>query len=152
MPFIFSGHMEEITMNRTLPIGNDQFRLVREKNEYYVDKSLFIKEFLEKKDTAALITRPRRFGKTLNMTMLREFLDITRDSRKLFDGLNMDMLMKLMSLFGSMNQQDDNERLLLALKPLLREEKRCKVDTAVKMLKLFALLPILKESGLFGGL
>ena len=88
MPFIFSGHMEEITMNRTLPIGNDQFRLVREKNEYYVDKSLFIKEFLEKKDTAALITRPRRFGKTLNMTMLREFLDITRDSRKLFDGLN----------------------------------------------------------------
>ena len=70
----------------------------------------------------------------------------------LFDGLNMDMLMKLMSLFGSMNQQDDNERFLLALKPLLREEKRCKVDTAVKMLKLFALLPILKESGLFGGL
>ena len=70
----------------------------------------------------------------------------------LFDGLNMDMLMKLMSLFGSMNQQDDNERFLLALKPLLREEKRCKVDPAVKMLKLFALLPILKESGLFGGL
>lgn len=74
-------------MNRTLPIGNDQFRLVREKNEYYVDKSLFIKEFLEKKDTAALITRPRRFGKTLNMTMLREFLDITKDSRELFKGL-----------------------------------------------------------------
>lgn len=74
-------------MNKTLPIGNDQFRLVREKKEYYVDKSLFIREFLEKKDTAALITRPRRFGKTLNMTMLREFLDITRDSRELFQGL-----------------------------------------------------------------
>jgi len=81
-PFI-----KEITMNRTLPIGNDQFRMVREKKEYYVDKSLFIREFLEKKDSAALITRPRRFGKTLNMTMLREFLDITRDSRKLFEGL-----------------------------------------------------------------
>lgn len=74
------------------------------------------------------------------------------ESGGLFDGLNADMLMKLMSLFGSMNQQDDNERFLLALKPLLGEEKRRKVDTAVKMLKLFALLPILKESGLFGGL
>lgn len=74
-------------MDKTLPIGNDQFRLVRERNEYYVDKSLFIKEFLEKRDTAALITRPRRFGKTMNLTMLREFLDITRDSRELFDGL-----------------------------------------------------------------
>lgn len=70
----------------------------------------------------------------------------------LFDGLNMDMLMKLMTLFGSMNQQDDNERFLLALKPLLKEERRPKVDTAVKIMKLFALLPILKESGLFGGL
>lgn len=70
----------------------------------------------------------------------------------LFDGLNPDMLMKLMSLFGSMNRQDDNERFLLALKPLLKEEKRRKVDTAVKMLKLLALLPILKESGLFGSL
>lgn len=70
----------------------------------------------------------------------------------LFDGLNPDMLIKLMSLFGSMNQQDDNERFLLALKPLLGEEKRRKVDTAVKMMKLFALLPLLKESGLFGGL
>ena len=70
----------------------------------------------------------------------------------LFDGLNPDMLIKLMTLFGSMNQQDDNERFLLALKPLLGEEKRSKVDTAVKMMKLFALLPILKESGLFGGL
>lgn len=74
-------------MGKILPIGNDQFRLVRERNEYYVDKSLFIKEFLEKRDTAALITRPRRFGKTMNLTMLREFLDITRDSRELFDGL-----------------------------------------------------------------
>ncbi|MDE6030350.1 MAG: hypothetical protein K2G32_01855 [Oscillospiraceae bacterium] len=69
----------------------------------------------------------------------------------LFDNINPDMLIKLMTLFGSMNQQDDNERFLLALKPLLGEEKRRKVDTAVKMMKLFALLPILKESGLFGG-
>ena len=69
----------------------------------------------------------------------------------LFDGLNPEMLIKMMSLFGSMNQQDDNERFLLALKPLLKEENRSKVDTAVKIMKLLALLPILKESGLFGG-
>ena len=74
-------------MQKTLPIGNDQFRIVREKDYYYIDKTLLIKEFLELRDTASLITRPRRFGKTLNMTMLREFFDITRDSREIFKGL-----------------------------------------------------------------
>ena len=69
--------------NEVMPIGNDQFRIVREKDYYYIDKTLLIKEFLELRDTASLITRPRRFGKTLNMTMLREFFDITRDSRNL---------------------------------------------------------------------
>ena len=70
-------------MQKALPIGNDQFRIVREKYYDYIDKTLLIKEFLELRDTASLITRPRRFGKTLNMTMLREFFDITRDSRNL---------------------------------------------------------------------
>ena len=74
-------------MQKALPIGNDQFRIVREKDYYYIDKTLLIKEFLELRDTASLITRPRRFGKTLNMTMLREFFDITRDSREIFKGL-----------------------------------------------------------------
>lgn len=74
-------------MVRTLPIGNDDFRKVREKNAYYVDKTLMIKAFIEYQDEVALITRPRRFGKTLNMTMLCEFFDITKDSRNIFDGL-----------------------------------------------------------------
>lgn len=74
-------------MVKTLPIGNDDFRKVREKNAYYVDKTLMIKEFIEYQDEVALITRPRRFGKTLNMTMLYEFFDITKDSRAIFDGL-----------------------------------------------------------------
>lgn len=77
-------HMEE---RRTLPIGNDDFRKLRESNAYYVDKTLMIQEFLEMKDEVALVARPRRFGKTLNMTMLREFFDITKDSRELFEGL-----------------------------------------------------------------
>lgn len=72
---------------RRLPIGNDDFCKVRENNSYYVDKSLMIKDFIEMQDEVALVARPRRFGKTLNMTMLREFFDITKDSRALFEGL-----------------------------------------------------------------
>ena len=74
-------------MKRKLPIGNDNFAEIRELGQYFVDKSLFIRDFLKWEDKVALITRPRRFGKSLNMTMLREFLDITKDSRVLFDGL-----------------------------------------------------------------
>ena len=62
------------------------------------------------------------------------------------------MLIKLMGMMESMNRHDDNERFLLALKPLLREENRAKIDAAVKFMKLFALLPVLKESGLLGRL
>lgn len=72
---------------RTLPIGNDDFRKLRENNAYYVDKTRMIKDFIEMQDEVALIARPRRFGKTLNMTMLREFFDITKDSRDIFEGL-----------------------------------------------------------------
>ena len=62
------------------------------------------------------------------------------------------MLIKLIGMMESMNRQDDSERFLLALKPLLREENRAKIDAAVKFLKLFALLPLLKDSGLLGRL
>ena len=61
-------------MKQYLPIGMDSFEKIREGNYYYVDKTLMIREFLEMRDEAALIARPRRFGKTLNMTMLRDFL------------------------------------------------------------------------------
>jgi len=67
----------------------------------------------------------------------------------LFSGLDPEMLMKMLSLFEVFNQPGDNERFLLALKPLLREENRSKVDSAIRLLKLFSLLPVLKESGLF---
>lgn len=70
-----------------LPIGNDDFRKLRENGSYYVDKTLMIKDFIEMEDEVALIARPRRFGKSLNMTMLREFFDITVDSRDIFKGL-----------------------------------------------------------------
>ena len=75
-------------MKKRLPIGNDDFAEVRRQNLYFIDKSLMIRDFLDTRDKVTLITRPRRFGKTLNMTMLREFFDITKDSHQLFQGLS----------------------------------------------------------------
>ena len=74
-------------MKKELPIGVSEFGDLRRKDRYYVDKTLLIAEWLSSGTAVTLITRPRRFGKTLNMTMLREFLDITKDSRPLFEGL-----------------------------------------------------------------
>ena len=55
------------------------------KQRYYtVDKTLMIADFLERGNEVTLITRPRRFGKTINMSMMTEFFDITKDSRELF--------------------------------------------------------------------
>ena len=60
---------------RPLPVGVSDY--VRAQAEYYyVDKTLLIKEFLDRKPLVSLFTRPRRFGKTLNMSMLKYFFDI----------------------------------------------------------------------------
>jgi len=75
-------------MKKPLAIGIDDFRRVREEDYYYIDKSLMIKDFIEYKKYVTLITRPRRFGKSLNMSMLREFLDITKDSKEIFQDLS----------------------------------------------------------------
>ena len=75
-------------MNRiSLPYGIDNFETVRTSNCYYIDKTGFIKELLGEAFSVNLLTRPRRFGKTLTMSMLAEFFDIRKDSRALFDGL-----------------------------------------------------------------
>ena len=75
-------------MKKALPIGVSDFRNIRMDNGYYVDKTLLIADWLQTmKGNVTLITRPRRFGKTLNMTMLREFFDLTRDSQALFADL-----------------------------------------------------------------
>ena len=66
----------------------DSFRDLREHNAYYVDKTEMLEEYLSRRfDKAVMFTRPRRFGKTLTMTMLRDFLDIRQDSREIFKGL-----------------------------------------------------------------
>lgn len=73
-------------------------------------------------------------------------------SEGLFSGLDPEMLLRIMSLFETLNQPDDNERFLLALKPLLREENRAKIDSAIRLLKMFTVLPFIKDSGIFGKL
>ena len=67
-------------------IGLQDFRRLRELHAYYVDKTMMIGEFLDSPYQITLITRPRRFGKTMNMSMLAEFLDYTRDSKAIFEG------------------------------------------------------------------
>lgn len=69
-----------------LAIGEQDFRKVRESGSYYTDKTRMIAEFLGNETVVTLITRPRRFGKTLNMSMLAEFLDRTKESGDIFDG------------------------------------------------------------------
>ena len=69
-----------------LPIGMDDFRKIRSGNYYYVDKTGLIEELLGTGGEVSLFTRPRRFGKTLNMSMLRSFFEVGTDA-SLFDGL-----------------------------------------------------------------
>lgn len=69
-------HMNHFAKNKSLPIGVSDFKLATT-GYYYVDKTLMIRDFLDKKPMVSLFTRPRRFGKTLNMDMLRVFFEKT---------------------------------------------------------------------------
>ncbi len=72
-----------------IPVGTSNFAEIRREGYYFIDKSDLIRELLETKGTkVTLITRPRRFGKTLAMRMLEEFFDIRKDNRDLFTGLS----------------------------------------------------------------
>ena len=71
---------------KKIPTGIKSFRKLREENYYFVDKTLMIKDFLERGSEVTLITRPRRFGETINMSMMSEFFDITKDSKEIFKG------------------------------------------------------------------
>lgn len=75
-----------MTNSLKLPVGIDDFRKLRESHFYYVDKTSLIEKFLLNWNEVTLFTRPRRFGKTLNMSMLKSFFDIGTD-KALFDGL-----------------------------------------------------------------
>ena len=69
-------------MKKALPIGVDNFEKLITGGYYYVDKTIFIKELLDLKGEVNLFTRPRRFGKTLNLSMLRYFFEDTGNTEK----------------------------------------------------------------------
>ena len=71
---------------KMLPVGTENFEKIRTDNFYYVDKTRLIEQILEQKCEVSLFTRPRRFGKSLNMSMLKYFFNIGTD-KSLFDGL-----------------------------------------------------------------
>ena len=74
-----------------IPVGNSDFERIRKDGFYYIDKSGLIAELLRTQAAkVTLITRPRRFGKTLGMSMLAHFFDIRKDSRELFQGLEIE--------------------------------------------------------------
>ncbi len=76
-------------MSRTIGIGKQDFEKVRVNHNFYIDKTHFIREWWETDDDVTLITRPRRFGKTLNMSMLEKFFSIEYAGRgELFEGLS----------------------------------------------------------------
>lgn len=76
-------HMNHFAKNRSLPIGVSDFKLATT-SYYYVDKTLMIRDFLDKKPMVSLFTRPRRFGKTLNMDMLRVFFEKTNEDTSVY--------------------------------------------------------------------
>ncbi|WP_339065997.1 AAA family ATPase [Fusobacterium animalis] len=77
---------------KKIPIGVDDFKKLIENNAYYIDKTKFIADILDDAAEVKLFTRPRRFGKTLNMSTLKYFFDIqnANENRKLFNGLDIE--------------------------------------------------------------
>ena len=71
----------------TMPVGKSDFAKVRTAGDYYVDKTDLIRQITSSGAEVTLFTRPRRFGKSLNMSMLQHFFDIREDSKALFEGL-----------------------------------------------------------------
>ena len=75
-------------MARTISIGAQSFERLRTGGCFYVDKTGFVRDWWLSRDSVTLVCRPRRFGKTLNLSMIECFFDVRRDSRPLFEGLD----------------------------------------------------------------
>ena len=71
-------------MRKAIPLGVVDYETLKNQNYFFIDKSMMIYDFLMRKSTVTLITRPRRFGKTINMSMMFSFFDITKDSKEIF--------------------------------------------------------------------
>ncbi|WGS65890.1 AAA family ATPase [Marinitoga aeolica] len=113
---------------KRLPIGRSDFKSIIEDNMYYIDKSMLIKDIIES-GNVVLITRPRRFGKTLNMTMMKYFFRNDQDNKHLFEGLKIweekeireKYLNKYPTIFISFKdlKQPNIEDMILSLKEII---------------------------------
>ena len=101
---------------KRLAIGIDDFRKIIKEDCYYVDKTKFIEAVLEDASNVKLFTRPRRFGKTLNMSMLKYFFDVrdSEENRKLFNGLDIEKSKYI-------NEQGKYPTILISLKSIKYE-------------------------------
>jgi len=79
-----------VNLNKKIPIGLSDFKEIIAEDYYFVDKSLLIKEFINNSSKIVLVSRPRRFGKTLNMSMLKYFFNLSDENGNLFKGLNIE--------------------------------------------------------------
>lgn len=119
-------------MKKALPIGIENFEDMITNGYYYVDKTLFIKEMLDLKGKVNLFTRPRRFGKTLNLSMLRYFFEDTGDqeanlrNQSLFQGL------KIMDAGGIYTSQMGS---FPVMNLTLKSAKQENFDTAYYMIR-----------------
>ena len=126
-------------------IGESDFKMLRMQKLYFIDKSLYIKDIIDNTNKVVLVTRPRRFGKTLNMSMLKYFFDCdSKDSKELFKGLKiMEQGEKYTSQMGAypciyLTMKDLNVRkyefMLMQLKTALMEiffEKRYLLENEI---------------------
>lgn len=74
----------DLCMPKIVSIGRQDFESIILNNAFYVDKTLFIKEWWENLDSVTLITRPRRFGKTLNMSMVEQFFQLIMQTAAIY--------------------------------------------------------------------
>ena len=126
-------------------IGESDFKMLRMRKNYFIDKSLYIKDIIDNDSKVILVTRPRRFGKTLNMSMLKYFFDCdSKDSKEMFKGLKiMEQSEKYISQMGAypciyLTMKDLNVRnfefMLMQLKTAIMEiffEKRYLLESEI---------------------
>ncbi len=75
---------------KMIELSNSDFKLFIKENKYYIDKTLLIEELFNKGSQVTLLPRPRRFGKTLNLSMLKYYFEMGKDNGNIFKGLNIE--------------------------------------------------------------
>lgn len=116
-------------MRKAIPLGVVDYEILKNLNYYFIDKSMMISDFLTRKSTVTLITRPRRFGKTVNISMMASFFDMTKDSKELFKDTKiveteyMSEMNQYPTIFISFaNEKNDKWNVVKEIKLQLRKE------------------------------